>query len=262
VSRATCRLSVIAPCLNEESNVGALATRTLAVFDELGVTGELILVDDGSSDGTWAAIERLGSQDGRVRGIRHEHNMGIVPAWAFGLQAAAGDLVCLIDADLQNRPEDIPRLCDAYAAGGADVIQGVRRPVQTLHRHRLFTRGLNSLLNLMFGTRLSDNKSGFLLCGREVLADILRHRLSYRYFQALVGASAAARGFSICEIETTFEPRQRGQSFLPRFPDAASLRIVWELLKFRAEAWMDAARYSQLERAPRPLSGEAMVNVP
>jgi phenylacetate-CoA ligase len=250
MTRTSCPLSVIAPCLNEEFNVVALAKRTLSVLDGLGIAGELILVDDGSSDRTWQAIERLGLQDARVGGVRHRRNLGIAPAWRSGLQAAGGELVCLIDADLQNRPEDIPRLYRAFEEGGADVIQGVRRPVQTLHRHRLFTRGLNSLLNMMFATSLSDNKSGFLLCPREVLEDILGHRFQYRYFQALVGAAAAARGFVIREIDTTFEPRQTGQSFLPRFPIAASLRIVWELIKFRAETCWGAAPGSRLERAP------------
>ncbi len=253
-----CVLSVIAPCYNEAVNIDLLVRRTLAAFDAMTIDGQLILVDDGSVDETWAAISAAADEDRRVWGVRHERNRGIVPAWQSGLDAARGRLVCLIDSDLQNRPEDIARLHRVYELGGADVVQGARRPVCTVHRHRVFTRGLNALLNLAFRTRLRDNKSGFLLCRRDTLSAILRHRLAYRYFQAFVGVAATARGFVIKEVDTVFEPRRAGQSFLSRFPIRTSLRIVWELIKFRAETWLDArgrvGRRSVLLSSPASLA--------
>jgi len=230
-------LSVIAPCRNEAANVATLAERTLGALDRAAIAGELILVDDGSTDGTWVQIADQHERDPRVRGVHHAVNQGIEGAWRSGLDAARGELVCLIDADLQNRPEDIPQLYAAFARNEGPVIQAVRHAGAALSRHRLFTRGLNALLNAMCGTKLRDHKSGFVLCRKETLSGILRHRYAYRYYQALIGAAAAARGYTIAEVDTTFDPRLRGESFLPKFPLRASLTILWELLKFRVEAW-------------------------
>ena len=247
-------LSVIAPCRNEAANVATLAERTLAALDRAGIAGELILIDDGSTDGTWDQITQQQERDPRVRGLRHPINQGIECGWRTGLRGAGGELVCLIDADLQNRPEDISKLYAAFARGEGAVIQGVRHAGSTMSRHRIFTRGLNWLLNVICGTKLRDHKSGFILCRKETLSDILRHRFAYRYFQALVGASAAAREYAIAEVDTTFDARMRGESFLPRFPVRASITIVWELLKFRVETWCERG-------APvRPLSTRQAVN--
>lgn len=228
-------LSVIAPCYNEAANVAVLAERTLAAMDRDAINAELVLVDDGSTDATWDHILMQQQRDSRVRGVRHETNQGIEGGWRSGLAAARGELVCLIDADLQNRPEDISLLLASFRRGAGDVIQGVRHAAGDLSRHRFFTRGLNAVLNAVCGTKLRDHKSGFILCGRKTLEITLRHRYDYRYFQALIGAAAAGRGFRIAEVDTTFDPRLRGQSFLPRFPIRASLIILWELLKFRRE---------------------------
>ena len=226
-------LSVIAPCLNEAGNVDELVSRTLQTFDRAGINGQLVLVDDGSTDTTWARIQACRGADVRVIAVRHPQNRGIVPAWVTGLHASLGQRVCLIDSDLQNRPEDIALL---YAAHGNDddVVQGVRQPAAGMIRVT-FSRTLNTLLNAAFWTRLHDNKSGFLLCRREVLERILTHRNAYKYFQSFVGVSAVARGYRIIEVNTIFDLRQRGTSFLPRLPVRASSRILWELMKFRIE---------------------------
>lgn len=244
------QLTVIAPCYNEAANVATLAERTLGALDRAGIAAELILVDDGSDDATWDHILMQQQRDPRVRGVRHEVNQGIEGGWRSGLRAAASEIVCLIDADLQNRPEDIPALQAAYERGEGDVIQGVRHAPTGLSRHRIFTRGLNWLLNTACGTKLRDHKSGFVLCSRETLSVILRHRYQYRYFQALIGAAAAARGYSITEVDTTFDPRLRGQSFLPRFPLRASLTILWELLKFRVEIAGERSTREATSRRP------------
>jgi phenylacetate-CoA ligase len=235
-------LSVIAPCLNEQKNIDVLADRTLAVFDEMGVAAELLLVDDGSSDGTWERIARRAALDARVRGVKHPRNRGMEHAWRTGLRAASGELVCLIDADLQNRPEDIPKLYKAYLEELPDVVQGVRHPVAGARQRHLFSRGLNVLLNLAFRMRLRDSKSGFILCRRDVLADLLRHRLNYRYYQSFIGVAAGLKGCTIVEVDASFDRRNAGQSFLGRFPIAVSLRVCWELLKFRIENWLPVAR--------------------
>lgn len=230
-------LTVLAPCLNEEDNIAVLADRTLAVLDTLGVSGELLLVDDGSTDHTWEAIIRCQDADVRVRGIRHESNQGIEGAWRTGLGAATGELVCLIDADLQNRPEDIPGLYRKYLRELPDMVQGVRHAVVGARSRRVFSRGLNVLLNLAFRMRLRDNKSGFLLARRDMLVRLLGHRYRYRYFQSFIGAAAGTLDLTIAEVDTPFEQRHGGKSFLSRFPIVVSARTFWELLKYRVETW-------------------------
>ena len=227
-------LSVIAACYNEQDNVAELVRRTLAALDANGIGGELVLVDDGSSDATWTCIEEAMQRDGRVRGVRHLKNRGIEGGWHSGLALARGDLVCLIDSDLQNRPEDITRLYEAYGRERPDVVQAVRH-TQGVRSRAVFSRGLNHLLNVAFGMNLRDNKSGFLLCSRDVLRELLRHRFRYRYFQSFIGAACGVRHYRVAEVDTGFEPRRAGKSFLSDYPIVVSLRICGELLKYRLE---------------------------
>jgi phenylacetate-CoA ligase len=230
-------VSVVAPCLNEEGNVDELVTRTLRTFDEHGINGQLVIVDDGSADATWARIQARARRDSRVVGVRHLRNQGIVASWRSGLGAAAGHRACLIDADLQNRPEDIARLAAAHTNSN-DLVQGVRRPNRGVRRLLYFSRALNVLLNTVFHMSLRDNKSGFVICQRSLLVRILAHRFAYKYFQCFIAASAAALGLRIVEIETVFDVRRSGQSFLGSLPIGPSLRIVWETVKFRFETWI------------------------
>jgi glycosyltransferase involved in cell wall biosynthesis len=168
---SACELSVIAPCFNEEFNVDELARRVLAALDRGELDGELVLVDDGSVDGTGAAIDALAARlPGRIVACHHAQNRGIAPAWKTGLESARGRLIALIDADLQYQPEDLLRLHRTLLEHSVDVVQGWRSPVGRERGPRYhLSRGFNVLLNLAFGMSLRDNKSGFVLCAREVL---------------------------------------------------------------------------------------------
>ncbi len=229
-------LSVIAPCFNEEGNIEILAERTLATFDSMDIEAELVLIDDGSADDTWARISEAAAAFERVRGVQHPVNQGLEAAWKTGLGQASGPLVCLIDSDLQNRPEDIARLYEVYRDGDGDIVQAVRQPEGEVIR-LAFSRTLNHVLNLSFGMRLRDNKSGFILCKVEILKSLLEHRFEYRYFQSFVGAAAGVRGYRIAEVDTSFDRRNAGQSFLANVPIRTSLRICVELVKYRFETW-------------------------
>lgn len=231
---APVELSVIAPCYNEEGNVYELTRRMLAMFDTLPVPAELLLIDDGSKDRTWDRIQDAMALDSRVRGEQHPKNRGIEGGWLTGLGVAHGRLVALIDSDLQNPPEDIARLYEAYREGGSDIVQGVRHPVN-VHSRLFFSRALSHLLNATFLMRLQDNKSGFILCSKEVLRDLLDHRFHYRYFQNFIGAAMGVRGYKVREVDTEFRPRHAGQSFLSDFPVLVSLKIAAELVKYRVE---------------------------
>jgi phenylacetate-CoA ligase len=131
--------------------------------------------------------------------------------------------VCFIDADLQNPPEDVWRLYQELLFTRADLVQGIR---STLVRERdsryYLSRGLNVLLNALFGMRAPDNKSGFVLGRKEILEDVLRHRFRYKYYQTFIRVAAHFRGYTVRDVETLFEKRLAGESFMARFP----LRVV------------------------------------
>ena len=118
-----------------------------------------------------------------------------MPAWRSGIAAARGRYVCLIDADLQNLPEDVWRLYREITLTGADLVQGYRSSIGRERDSRYFLSvGLNTLLNRLFGMRQHDNKSGFVIAERETLEDVLRHRQRYHYFQTFISVAAARQG--------------------------------------------------------------------
>lgn len=213
-------LSVIAPCYNEAGNIGALAQRTRDALEAAGISFELVLVDDSSTDETWAEIkEAERAHPGLVRGVQHSVNRGMFAAWRTGVDAATGEAACLIDADLQNPPEALPRLWTELHARPAHVIQGTRSSIEW-HRDSRFvsSRGLNAILNMTFGDAASDNKSGFVMAPREILTDILRFAKTYKYPQTFIRVAANAKGYTVSEVETLFQPRRVGTSFLDTKP--------------------------------------------
>src|SRR5258705_10481776 len=119
-------LSICVPVYNEEENLSLLHEAIVKVFDAHGIDGEILLVDDGSRDGSWKAIEALVAKDPRVRGLKFAFNCGETAASDAGLRAARGRYVMTMDADLQNDPKDIPAFLAALETGQADCICGTR----------------------------------------------------------------------------------------------------------------------------------------
>jgi glycosyltransferase involved in cell wall biosynthesis len=225
-------LSVIIPCLDEAANLPAL----VASFDGLaGVDGplagaELVLVDDGSSDDTWAAITRAQQTRPHLRSARHDRRLGIPEAWRTGLDAATADTVCVLDADLQYDPADVAQLETARRATGADVVQGSRAwGRRTRDLRFLASRALSTLLNRTFHMRLRDNKSGFFLCRRATLRRLLDQRAPLRHWQCFVMVAAHHAGLRIAEVEVPFHPRRAGRSAFGRVPVRATLEVLLDL---------------------------------
>lgn len=235
-------LSVIAPCFNEEYNVAELARRVLSVFERGHLAGELILVDDGSSDGTRAAIEALALEHpSRVVGCYHSTNRGISQGWKTGVAAARAPVVTIIDADLQYQPEDLLRLYRELHDHSVDVVQGWRSKVSRTRGTRYHvSRGFNAMLNATFGMRLKDNKSGFVMCAKEVMEDLLTYRGTYSYWQSFIMVAAHAKGYTYKEVETLFEDRRAGTSFLDGNTLAASTRSLVDLAKATWEYRLNA----------------------
>jgi phenylacetate-CoA ligase len=221
-------LSVVAPCFNEEANLPTLVARLLRSVEHSDIRMQVVLVDDGSTDTTWSVIQTLEQQYAPfVKGVRHDVNMGIPSGWRNGVAQADGAYVCFIDADLQNPPEEVVKLYRRLLESTCDIAQGTRSSIGRLKDSRLtFSRGLNFLLNFAFGMRAQDNKSGFVLGPTAVMQDVVTVRRNYRHFQTFIGVSAHAKGYSTLEVETLFESRHAGTSFLA----SKATRVMGECL--------------------------------
>ena len=229
----TPELSVIAPCFNEALNIPELARRVLNVFERGNLRGELILVDDGSSDATPALIKELAlAHPGRIVGCYHEQNRGMAHAWKTGVAAARAPTVAVIDADIQYQPEDLLRLRRELFEHSVDVVQGWRSPVGRERGPRYtLSRGFNTLLNSTFGMSLKDNKSGYVMCAKEILEDLLTYRGRYYYWQSFIMVAAHSKGYSYKEVETLFENRRAGKSFLDGNAYRAAARSLVDLAR-------------------------------
>jgi phenylacetate-CoA ligase len=242
-------VSVIVPCYNEAGNVDELTSRLLKVFGSKDFQGQVVLVNDGSSDETGQMIDALARQHEPVKAVHHPENRGMEAGWRTGLQNSDGELVCLIDADLQYVPEDVWRLYREYRHSGADLVQGFRSAIGRLRDGRyVLSKGLNIMLNGLFSMNQRDNKSGFIICRREVLAEILTHRFNYHYFQSFITVAAHSRGYSIREVETLFNERLVGQSFLGHFPWKVVARTLTDLSKAYTEYRLISRGTSVLKR--------------
>ena len=209
-------ISLVAPCLNEEGNVATLAERFLSEAKNHKIPVEIVFVDDGSTDSTADRILELQNQHGSmIRLISHDTNLGIPAAWSSGCEASCGKYVCLIDSDLQNRPEDVFRLLKCLIDTDADFVQAIRRPSTKQSWMRIgMSRMLNWILNASFSMSASDNKSGFVLAERTKLQRVLIYQGDYKHFQTFVGVAAHHHGYRIAEVETYFDDRRSGSSFL------------------------------------------------
>lgn len=257
-------IAIIVPCRNEAENVLEVAERVAALFAARKLEGELIFVDDGSTDHTGALIDDLAARHAFVKVVRHPRRRGIAAAWESGLRAATSHYVAVMDGDLEYLPEDVFRLYRHLKYSNADVVQGWRSHIARPRDRRYYvSRALDGLLRFLFGMELRDIKSGFFICERDVLRQILKRRFSYRYFQTLVMVSAHHKGYRIEQIETLWTDRKLGKSFLSAFPvaviaqtllDLARGFVEFRLMSARTDVLADFLARHPITRPPDPLS--------
>jgi|694.fasta_scaffold22446_4 phenylacetate-CoA ligase len=210
------QISVVAPCFNEEHNVAILASRLVSAATTHAISIEVIFIDDGSLDETWKELllvqQRFPKQ---VVLVKHVRNQGIATSWRSGIASARGQVICFIDSDLQNRPESVVDLYRIYTLSNVDLVRGVRVPVgkQNFLR-KLMSRVLNVILNLAFSMNSRDNKSGFVLGSRICIERITQFSGDYRHYQTFLGVAAHSKNFQVIEIDTPFDERVFGKSFL------------------------------------------------
>jgi len=203
-------LSVCVPVYNEEENLPLLHEAIARVFDANNIDGEIVLVDDGSSDGSWAQIEKLVQRDPRVRGLKFKANCGETAASDAGLRAARGRYVMTMDADLQNDPQDIPKFLEALNQGW-DCVCGTR--VATRGKGDNFirvasSRIANAVRNKLSDEQISDAGCTYRAFKRECVSKLKLYRGLHRFIPTLL----KMEGFTVTEIAVTNNPRLHGES--------------------------------------------------
>jgi undecaprenyl-phosphate 4-deoxy-4-formamido-L-arabinose transferase len=203
-------LSVVVTLYNEAASLGELYRRTVATLDPLDRPYELIFVDDGSTDGTFAELERLHAADPRVRAVRFKRNFGQHPAMHAGLARARGEIVVTMDGDLQNAPEDIPKLLAAVQSG-YDVASGRRVARRDSWGRTLPSRMINSMLRRFTGVQISDFGCAFNAYRREVVTPMLGAIGKQKFTKALV----LSGGASVVEVDVDHAARAGSSRYSP-----------------------------------------------
>jgi glycosyltransferase involved in cell wall biosynthesis len=200
-------ISVVVPVHDEERSVTLLYEELEAVLDLLGERWEVVFVDDGSTDGTFAALTRLHDRSGNVRVVRLRRNFGKSAALAAGFAKAAGETVVTIDGDLQDDPAEIPRLL-AKLEEGFDLVSGWKTKRRDPWRRRAPSRVFNWVTGRVSGLRLHD-----LNCGLKAYrAEVVRGLRIYGELHRFVPVLAHYRGFRVAELPVNHRPRQHGRS--------------------------------------------------
>lgn len=200
-------LSVIIPSFNENENIRRTAGVIAGVMKEAGIEYELLFVDDGSKDSTWAEICAAHEQDTCVRGLGFSRNFGKEGAIFAGLKNARGDCAVVIDCDLQHPPELIPQMY-ALWQGGAEVVEAVKRSRgrEGLF-HKLFARSFYKMMKSSSGINL-DGASDFKLMDRKVINALNELPERITFFRAL----SSWVGFTTERVEFDVQPRAAGKS--------------------------------------------------
>jgi undecaprenyl-phosphate 4-deoxy-4-formamido-L-arabinose transferase len=210
VGEAEPELSVVVTLLNEAATIEELVARTVDILDKLGRPWELIVVDDGSTDGTFAALERLHAGDGRIRAVRFKRNFGQHPAMHAGLVRARGDIVVTMDGDLQNQPEDLPRLIEAVDAGH-DVASGRRAAREDSWGRTLPSRLVNGMLRRFTRVDIADFGCAFNAYRRSAVEPMLGAIGRQKFTKALI----LSGGASVVEVDVGHAPRQGASRYSP-----------------------------------------------
>ena len=214
-------VSIVVTVFNEAASVEELYRRTIAVLDSGPRTFELIFVDDGSTDGTFAALERLHAGDPRLRAVRFKRNFGQHPAMHAGLSRARGDMVVTMDGDLQNQPEDIPRLVEAVEAG-YDVASGRRRARKDAVGRSVPSRLINGMLRRFTGVAISDFGCAFNAYRRDAVEPMLGSIGKQKFTKALV----LSGGASVVEVDVAHAPRHGRSRYSPLRLTRTALHVL------------------------------------
>lgn len=222
------KLSVIIPVYNEQATIAEIVRRVLAV----DLPKELIIVDDGSTDGTRELLRQIPAEVATV--LYHDRNQGKGAAIRTGLEHVTGEMVIIQDADLECDPNDFPALVRPIVEGTAQVVYGsrvLRRDNPRLYRSfYLGGRFVSLIANLVYGIRITDEPTCYKLFRREVIKGLNLQCRGFE-FDPEVTAKIARRGIPIYEVPIRYMPRTIAEGKKMSWKDG--LYAVWILVKYR-----------------------------
>ena len=216
-------LSVVVPLFNEEENVGALYEELRSELERVGTNWEVLFVDDGSDDGTFAKLKELKRSDERIRVVRFQRNRGQTIAMQAGFDHARGSVVVTMDGDLQNDARDIPRLLEGIRQGH-DIVVGWRKR----RKDKLLTRKIpswcaNWLIGRITGIRIHDNGCSLKAYRGEIVRRTRLYGDMHRFIPAMMSLSTCRYQ----EIVVNHRPRRFGKS---KYGLSRTLKVLSDLL--------------------------------
>jgi glycosyltransferase involved in cell wall biosynthesis len=233
------RVSIVLPAYNEAANIEAAVAEATATGSRLFEDHEVLVVDDGSTDGTGALVEAISREDPRVRVVRHERNRGYGEALRSGFLAARLDYVFFTDADLQFDMNELERFLPY--AGTVDVVAGYRRNRQDTFVRRLMANGWNVLVRVLFYVPVRDIDCAFKLFDSRVLREVDIESVGAMVNTELM-VKLGRNGSSVVEVGVTHRPRRAGQA-RGASPKVIARAFV-ELLKMRRKlAALEGSRH-------------------
>ncbi len=215
-------VSIVIPVFEEEESVGPLYKSIKEVMDGLKSPYEIVFIDDGSKDKTFAALEDMQKKDPNVVVVSFRRNFGQTAAMAAGFDYAKGDIIVTMDADLQNDPKDIPKLLGSIR--GFDIVSGWRKDRKDpFISRRLPSIIANWLISRATGVHLHDYGCTLKAYRKEVIKNIRLYGEMHRFIPAI----ASWVGAAITEVETTHHPRQFGKS---KYGISRTVRVILDLI--------------------------------
>lgn len=228
--KTTPELSLFLPVLDEEENLRPMHAKISAALDALGKSAEVIYVDDGSTDKSLEILKEIAAADDRVRVISLRRNYGQTAAMSAGIDAAKGDILIPMDADLQNDPADIKRLLDKLDEG-FDVVSGWRKNRQDkLISRKIPSQIANRIISWIGGVHLHDYGCSLKAYRRDVIQDVRLYGEMHRF----IPIYASWAGARVTEIPVDHHARTMGKS---KYGISRTIKVVFDLItiKFMAE---------------------------
>ena len=219
------KISVIIPIYNEAGNIEALHDRLAPVLQDMNCPYEIVLANDGSTDGSSEQLDALARRDRMVKVVHLKRNYGQTAAMMAAIEYSTGDVIVPMDGDLQNDPADIPRLIDKLNEG-YDVVSGWRIDRKEGLKRRLPSRLANRLISRVSGVQLHDYGCTLKAYRRQVLENVRLYGEMHRF----IPIYAAWEGANVTEVPVTHHPRQHGTS---KYGIGRTPRVLLDLLVIR-----------------------------
>jgi glycosyltransferase involved in cell wall biosynthesis len=249
-------ISIVVPLFNEEESAMALYEAVLSALDDVIPDFELVLVDDGSKDGTWRVARKIAAADPRVRALRFRRNFGQTPAMAAGIEYARGRVIVTMDGDLQNDPRDIPMLV-AKLDEGYDIAVGWRFDRQDkLVSRKIPSRIANWLIGKVTGVPIKDNGCSL----KAYRAGVIKNVPLYSEMHRFIPAMARISGAQIAELKVRHHARRFGTS---KYGISRTWRVLMDLvaIKTLSQATAEPLRWFSLLSLPLLALGLALMGL-